>query len=93
MRTSWRWSLVVALLVGIVAQGALGAASVQADAGPLAPVVIVPLAPVELGLPTMLPAVVVGTIDRSRDSVSWSTRGRADVDVDIERQQGRALVP
>jgi hypothetical protein len=92
MRRSWRWSLLVALLAGSVAHGALGAASAQAHAGPVPPVVVVPVMPVELGLPAVLPALV-GTTERHRDGMIWSTRGRADVDVDIDRQHGRAVVP
>jgi hypothetical protein len=93
MIPSWRGSLVVALLVGAVVPGAFGAAPVRADADPLVPVVIVPIVPVTPGISSIVPPVVGGTTERSRNGMIWSTRGRADVDVDIDRQHGRTVVP
>ena len=93
MRTLRRscWSL--GLAVGLVSSGLIGATPVQAQS---VPVIVPPITAVVAGLPPTLPSVVVGIPGmsgvHSRDEVTWSTTGRADVDVDIDQHHGQAAM-
>jgi hypothetical protein len=84
---------VVALVAGLLACGGLGTAPVQAQS---VPIIIPPIAPIIVGIPAGVSPVVVGIPGSSgRDSrhgVTWSTSGRADVDVDVDRHHGQAVM-
>ena len=84
-----RWS--VGLIAGLVACGAFGVVPVQAQS---VPIIIPPSSPIVVGIPPGIPSLIVGIPGesgvRSRDGVTWSTSGRADVDIDIDRQHGQA---
>ena len=85
--TRRRWG--VGLVAGLVACGACGIAPVQAQS---VPIVVPPISPIVVGIPPAAPSLVVGFPGDSRvhsqDGLTWSTSGRADVDVDITRQHG-----
>jgi len=58
------------------------------------PIVIPPNSAIIVGITPALPSPVLGIPGmsgvHSKDEVTWSTRGRADVDVDIDQQHGQA---
>ena len=86
-----RWG--VALIAALVACGAFGAAPVQAQS---VPVIVPPISAIVVGIPPVMPSLVVGFPGdsgvSSQGGLTWSTSGRAavDVDVDINRQPGQA---
>ena len=88
-----RRRLVVGLVAGLVACGAVGAAPVQAQS---VPIIVPPISAVVVGIPPSIPSLVVGLPGDSgvttRGGLTWSTTGRADVDVDvdIDRHHGQA---
>jgi hypothetical protein len=81
----------IALVAGLVACAAVGAAPVHAQS---VPIVVPPIAPITAGIPIGVPPVVVSVPApggaSSRDGVTWSESGRADVDVDVDRHHGQA---
>jgi hypothetical protein len=83
--TRRRWS--VGLVAGLVACGVLGVAPVGAQS---APVIVPPISPIVVGITPVIPWVVVGDSEHSRGGLNWSTSGRADVDIDIDRSHGQA---
>ena len=88
--TRRRWG--VGLVAGLVAGGAFGIASVQAQS---VPIIIPPISAIVVGIPPSAPSFVGFPGDtgvHSQAGLTWSTTGRADVDVDvdIDRQHGRA---
>ena len=85
-----RWG--VALVAALVAGGVLGTAPVRAQS---VPVVIPPISAIVVGIPPALPSLAGFPGNggaHSQDGLTWSTTGRADVDVDVEvnRQPGQA---
>ena len=84
-----RWA--VGLLAGLMACEVLGVAPMHAQS---VPIIIPPISPVVVGIPVSIPSLVVGVPGgsevNSRAGVTWSTSGRADVDVDIDRHHGQA---
>jgi hypothetical protein len=58
------------------------------------PIVVPPSSAIVVGITPGLPSPVIGIPGMSgvhnKDEVTWSTQGRADVDVDIDRQHGQA---
>jgi hypothetical protein len=86
-----RWG--VGLVAGLVACGAVGVAPVHVQAQSV-PVIVPPISSVVVGIPPGIPSLVVGLPGdsgvTSRGGLTWSTTGRADVDVDIDRQHGQA---
>ena len=86
-----RWG--VALVAALVACGLFGAAPAQAQS---VPIIIPPISSIVVGIPPAMPSLVVGFPGdsgvNSRGGVTWSTTGRADVDVDVDinRQHGQA---
>ena len=90
-RVRRRWG--VSLAAALVACGAFGAAPVQAQS---VPVVVPPISAIVVGIPPAMPSLVVGFPGdsgmSSQGGLTWSTTGRAavDVDVDINRQHGQA---
>jgi hypothetical protein len=84
-----RWYL--GLAAGFVSCALAGSTSVHAQS---IPIVVPPSTAVVVGITPALPSPVIGIPGlsgmHSRDEVTWSTRGRADVDVDIDRQHGQA---
>jgi hypothetical protein len=92
MQTRPPWA--IALVVGLVAVAASGAAPVRAQS---VPVIVPPIAPIVVGISPgtpSIPSVVIGLPGKSgvhgRTGITWSTSGRADVDVDIDRHHGQA---
>jgi hypothetical protein len=83
--TRRRWS--VGLIAGLMACGVLGAAPVGAQT---VPVIVPPISPIVVGITPSIPWVVVGDAEHSRGGLTWSTSGRADVDIDIDRHHGQA---
>ena len=81
----------VGLVAGLVACGMLGVAPALAQS---VPVIVPPISPLVVGITPGIPSLVVGFPGtsgvHSRDGVTWSTSGRADVDVDIDRHHGQA---
>ncbi len=86
-----RWRLGV--VVGLAAWGIVGLAPAQAHT---MPIIVPPIAPIMIGIPGGLPSRHGGlpgtSTGNSRADLTWSTRGRADVDVEIDRQHGQAAV-
>jgi hypothetical protein len=88
-----RWG--IGLVAGLVAGGAFGIAPVQAQS---VPVIIPPISAVVVGIPPAIPSFVVGfpgdTGVHSQAGLTWTTSGRADVDVDVDitEQHGQAAV-
>ena len=88
-----RWG--VGLFAALVACGAFGAAPVQAQS---VPIIVPPISAIVVGIPPGIPSLVVGFPGdsgvNSRAGLTWSTTGRADVDVDVDisRQHGQAAV-
>jgi hypothetical protein len=86
-----RWHL--GLAVSLVSCGLMGATPVQAES---VPVIVPPITAVVAGVTPAQPPVVVGMPGmsgvHSRDEVTWSTTGRADVDVDLDQHHGQAAV-
>jgi hypothetical protein len=86
-----RWG--VGLVAGLVACGAFGIAPVQAQS---VPVIIPPISAIVVGIPPAIPSFVVGfpgdTGVHSQAGLTWTTSGRADVDVDVDitQQHGQA---
>jgi hypothetical protein len=83
--TRRRWG--VGLVAGLVACGVFGSAPVHAQS---VPIIIPPLSPIVAGFPVSIPPAFVGVSEHSQGGISWSTTGRADVDVDIGRHHGQA---
>ena len=85
-RLRWRSGLAV----GLMSCGLVGVMPVQAHSLPM----LGPPVAVIVNVPPVFPPVVVGLPGRSgvhsRGEVTWSRTGRADVDVDIDRQHGQA---
>jgi hypothetical protein len=83
----WRLGLVA----GLASFALMGITSVSAQSIPIvvpsSPAIVVGvtpgLSPPAIGIPGMSGV-------HSKDEVTWSTRGRADVDVDVDRQHGQA---
>ena len=87
--TRRRWG--VGLVAGLVAWGAFGIAPVQAQS---VPIIIPPISAVVVGIPSAMPSFIGFPGDSgvsSQGGLTWSTTGRADVDVDVDitRQQGQ----
>ncbi|MBW3633605.1 MAG: hypothetical protein KY456_11335 [Chloroflexi bacterium] len=86
-----RWG--VGLVAGLVACGVLGSSPANAQPGPI---IIPPISPVVVGITPGIPSLVVGIPGNSgvnsRAGITWSTSGRADVDIDVDRHHGQALV-
>ena len=88
-----RWG--VGLVAGLVACGAFGIAPVQAQS---VPVIIPPISAIVVGIPPVVPSFVVGfpgdTRVHTQAGLTWTTSGRADVDVDVDisQQHGQAAV-
>ena len=86
VRRHWRLGLVV----GLVSCALLGTTPVRAQS---IPVVVPPSSAIVVGISPGLPSPVIGIPGiggvHSKDEVTWSTRGRADVDVDIDQQHGQ----
>jgi hypothetical protein len=84
-----RWG--VALIAGVLACGAFGAAPTNAQTGPI---IIPPIVPIAVGITPGFPSLVgglPGTSEvHSQGGVTWSTNGRADVEIDIDRHRGQA---
>ena len=85
-----RWG--AALIAGLVAWGAVGIAPAQAQS---VPVIVPSISAVVAGLPPAMPSLVGLPGDsgvHSQGGLTWSTSGRADVDVDVDvtRQHGQA---
>ena len=84
-----RWG--VGLIAALMACGAFGAAPVRAKS---VPVIVPPISSIVVGIPPAIPSLVVGFPGdsgvHSQGGLTWSTTGRADVDVDISRQHGQA---
>ena len=86
-----RWG--VGLVAGLVAYGAFGIAPTNAQS---VPVIIPPISAIVVGIPPAIPSLVVGfpgdTGVHSQAGLTWTTSGRADVDVDVDvnRQPGQA---
>ena len=78
-RSLHRW--LAAVIVGLALASTLGITSGQAQT---VPIIIPPVVPVIIGLPS----------SGGRAGLTWSTTGRADVDVHVDRSQqhGRAMV-
>ena len=89
--TRRRWG--VGLVAGLVAWGAFGIAPAQAQS---VPVIVPPISAVVVGIPPAAPSLIVGFPGDSgvsrQGGLTWSTSGRADVDVDVDinRQPGQA---
>jgi len=89
--TRRRWG--VGLATALVACGLFGAAPAQAQS---VPIIIPPISSIVVGIPPVMPSLVVGFPGQSgvhnQGGVTWSTTGRADVDVDVDisRQHGQA---
>lgn len=92
MKNRWRrWS--PRLVGGCLMIGTMGIAPAGAQSLPQGPVVILPIAPVELTIPIVVPPLSGAGVGMRRDGLSWSRTGRADVDVDIDRHHGREVIP
>ena len=87
--TRRRWG--VGLVAGLVACGMVRVAPVGAQS---VPIIVSPISPVVVGITPGIPSLVVGMPGNgevtSRAGVTWSTSGRADVDIDIDRHHGQA---
>jgi hypothetical protein len=89
--TRRRWG--VGLVAGFVAWGAFGSAPVHAQS---VPVIVPPISAIVVGIPPAAPSLIVGFPGvsgmHSQGGLTWSTSGRADVDVDVDitRQPGQA---
>ena len=83
--------LVVGLAAGLVAYGVLGVAPARAQS---VPIIVPPISPIVIGITPAIPSLIVGIPGdsgvHSRSGVTWSTTGRADVDIDIDRHHGQA---
>jgi hypothetical protein len=93
MRTYSRRRWAATLIIGLMACGLFGTAPAQAQS---APIVVPPIASIVAGIPPGTPSLVVGFPGdsgvNSRAGLTWSTTGRADVDIDVDinRQHGQA---
>ena len=91
MRNHRRRHWGVGLVAGLMACGVFGVAPVGAQSGPI---IVPPVAVIVVGIPPSIPSVIVGIPGdsevHSRAGVTWSTSGRADVDIDIDRHHGLA---
>ncbi len=89
--THRRWG--VGFVAGLVACGAFGIAPARAQS---VPVIVPPISAIVVGIPPVAPSFIVGFPGdsgvHSQDGVTWSTSGRADVDVDVDitQQHGQA---
>jgi len=81
----------VGLVASLVAYGVLGIAPVHAQS---VPIIVPPISPIAVGITPAIPSLVVGIPGDSgvhnRSGMTWSTTGRADVDIDIDRHHGQA---
>ncbi len=81
----------VGLVAGLVATGLLGIAPAHAQS---VPIIAPPLSPIVVRLTPAIPSLIAGIPGtggvHSQDGVTWSTTGRADVDVDVDRHHGQA---
>ena len=89
-----RWG--VGLVAGLVAGGAFGIAPVHVQAQSV-PVIIPPISAIVVGIPPAVPSWVGFPGDsgvHTQAGLTWSTSGRADVDVDVDisEQHGQAAV-
>jgi hypothetical protein len=85
-----RWG--AGLIAGFIAWGAFGIAPAQAQS---VPVIVPPISAIIVGIPPAMPSLVGFPGDsgvHSQGGLTWSTSGRADVDVDVDitRQHGQA---
>jgi hypothetical protein len=86
-----RWG--IGLATALVACGLFGTAPAEAQS---VPIIVPPISSVVVGIPPVMPSLVVGLPGESgvnsRAGLTWSTTGRADVDVDVDinRQHGQA---
>ena len=93
MRNFTRRRLGVGLVAGLIACGAVGVAPVEAQS---VPVIVPPISSIVVGIPPAMPPLIVGFPGdsgvHSQGGLTWSTTGRADVDVDVDisRQHGQA---
>ena len=92
--TRRRWG--VGLIAALVAGGAFGIAPADMQAQSV-PVIIPPISAIVVGIPPSIPSLVGFPGDtgvHSQAGLTWSTTGRADVDVDVDitRQHGQAAV-
>ena len=91
MRNDVRRRCGVGLIAALVACGVFGAAPVRAQS---LPIVVPPISAIVVGIPPVMPSLIVGFPGESgvhgQGGLTWSTTGRADVDVDISRQHGQA---
>ena len=78
----------IGLVGGLFMCGVLGATPVEAQSGPIIPII----PPVVVGIPSGISPVVVGVPGSERHGIGWTTTGRADVDVDIDRSQQHGSV-
>ena len=90
--TRRRWG--VGLVAGLLACGAFGIAPAPMQAQSV-PVIVPPISAVVVGIPPSIPSLVGFPGDsgvHSQAGLTWSTSGRADVDVDVDitRQHGQA---
>ena len=88
--TRRRWG--AGLIAGLVAWGAFGIAPAQAQS---VPVFVPPISAVVVGIPPAMPSLIGFPGDsgvHSQGGLTWSTSGRADVDVDVDisRQHGQS---
>lgn len=87
---TWRrWG--IALAAGLVACGVLGSAAANAQTGPI---IIPPISTIVVSIPPRIPSLVgipgAGGVHRT-EGVTWSKSGRADVDIDVDRQHGQTV--
>jgi hypothetical protein len=83
--TRRRWG--IGLVAALVAFGAGGFTPVAAQS---VPIILPPITPIVAGIPVSIPPIFAGGTEHSQGGVTWSTTGRADVDVDIDRHHGQA---
>ena len=82
----------VGLVAGLLACGVCGIAPARAQS---VPIIVPPISAIVVGIPPSIPSLVVGFPGdngvNSRGGLTWSTTGRADVDVDVDisRQHGQ----
>ena len=80
-----RWG--VGLVAGLMAYGLVGSTPVGAQS---VPIIMPPITPIVAGIPVSIPPIFVGVSEHSQGGISWSTTGRADVDIDIDHHHGQA---
>jgi hypothetical protein len=91
MQLRRRWG--TGLVAGLVASAVFGVAPAQARSARIS---VPPIPLTTAGTPTSIPPVVAGLPGlggaSSRAGVTWSERGRANVDIDIDRHHGQVTV-